>query len=91
MELKELIERYVSNDDIWLYNTGNARRAYHALGCRYIPECGMHRFAVWAPHAREVSVVGASTVGTVTLTPMWRRDDEIWVTFIPGLKDWRYL
>lgn len=58
MELKELIERYVSNDDIWLYNTGNARRAYHALGCRYIPECGMHRFAVWAPHAREVSVVG---------------------------------
>ena len=46
MELKELIERYVSNDDIWLYNTGNARRAYHALGCRYIPECGMHRFAV---------------------------------------------
>ena len=28
MELKELIERYVSNDDIWLYNTGNERRAY---------------------------------------------------------------
>ncbi len=87
MELKELIERYVSNDDIWLYNTGNARRAYHALGCRYIPECGMHRFAVWAPHAREVSVVGDFNGWDGYAHPMWRRDDEIWVTFIPGLKN----
>lgn len=87
MELKELIERYVSNDDIWLYNTGNARRAYHALGCRYIPECGMHRFAVWAPHAREVSVVGDFNGWDGYAHPMWRRDDEIWVTFIPCLKN----
>ena len=87
MELKELIERYVSNDDIWLYNTGNARRAYHALGCRYIPECGMHRFAVWAPHAREVSVVGDFNGWDGYAHPMWRRYDEIWVTFIPGLKN----
>ena len=87
MELKELIERYVSNDDIWLYNTGNARRAYHALGCRYIPESGMHRFAVWAPHAREVSVVGDFNGWDGYAHPMWRRDDEIWVTFIPGLKN----
>lgn len=87
MELKELIERYVSNDDIWLYNTGNARRAYHALGCRYIPECGMYRFAVWAPHAREVSVVGDFNGWDGYAHPMWRRDDEIWVTFIPGLKN----
>lgn len=58
MEQRELIEKYVSNDDIYLYNTGNAQRAYHAFGCRYIPDCGLHRFVVWAPHAREVSVVG---------------------------------
>ena len=46
MEQRELIEKYVSNDDIYLYNTGNAQRAYDAFGCRYIPECGMHRFMV---------------------------------------------
>ena len=51
MEQRELIEKYVSNDDIYLYNTGNAQRAYHAFGCRYIPDCGLHRFVVWAPHA----------------------------------------
>ena len=87
MEQRELIERYVSNDDIWLYNTGGARRAYHLLGCRYIPECGMHRFAVWAPHAREVSVVGDFNGWDGYAHPMWRRDDEIWVLFIPGLKN----
>ena len=87
MEQRELIERYVSNDDIWLYNTGGARRAYHLLGCRYIPECGMHRFAVWAPHAREVSVVGDFNGWDGYAHPMWKRDDEIWVLFIPGLKN----
>lgn len=87
MEQRELIERYVSNDDIWLYNTGGARRAYHLLGCRYIPECGMHRFAVWAPHAREVSVVGDFNGWDGYAHPMWRREDEIWVLFIPGLKN----
>ena len=87
MEQRELIERYVSNDDIWLYNTGGARRAYHLLGCRYIPECGMHRFAVWAPHAREVSVVGDFNGWDDYAHPMWKRDDEIWVLFIPGLKN----
>ena len=87
MEQRELIERYVSNDDIWLYNTGGARRAYHLLGCRYIPKCGMHRFAVWAPHAREVSVVGDFNGWDGYAHPMWRREDEIWVLFIPGLKN----
>ena len=31
MEQRELIEKYVSNDDIYLYNTGNAQRAYLSL------------------------------------------------------------
>ena len=58
MEQRELAEKFVSNDDIWLFNTGGAQRAYDVFGCRYIPELNMHRFVVWAPHAREVSVVG---------------------------------
>ena len=87
MEQRELIEKYVSNDDIYLYNTGNAQRAYDAFGCRYIPECGMHRFMVWAPHAREVSVVGDFNGWDGYAHPMWKRDDETWVLFIPGLKD----
>ena len=54
----ELAEKYVTDDDIWLFNTGSAQRAYDAFACKYLPEADLTRFAVWAPNAREVSVVG---------------------------------
>ena len=54
----ELAEKYVTDDDIWLFNTGSAQRAYDAFTCKYLPEADLTRFAVWAPNAREVSVVG---------------------------------
>ena len=45
-------------DDIYLFNTGNARRAYGVFGCHYLEDLKKHRFCVWAPNARSVSVVG---------------------------------
>ena len=45
-------------DDIYLFNTGNARRAYEVFGCHYLEDLKKHRFCVWAPNARSVSVVG---------------------------------
>ena len=87
MEQRELIEKYVSNDDIYLYNTGNAQRAYHAFGCRYIPDCGLHRFVVWAPHAREVSVVGDFNGWDGYASPMYRREDGVWCAFLPNVKN----
>ena len=87
MDQRELTEKYVPSDDIYLFNTGNAQRAYIALGCHYIPECALHRFCVWAPHAREVSVVGDFNGWDGSATPMCRRDDGVWCAFVPGLKD----
>ena len=49
---------YIPRDDIYLFNTGNARKAWLAFGCRYIPELQMHRFLVWAPNAKSVNLVG---------------------------------
>ena len=50
--------QYIPKDDIYLFNTGNAQKAWLCFGCHYIPEIDMHRFIVWAPNARGVSVVG---------------------------------
>ena len=41
-----------------LFNIGEAQRAYLTFGCHYMEEIGMHRFCVWAPNARNVSIVG---------------------------------
>ena len=48
----------IPKDDIWLYNTGHARKAWLCYGCRWIPELGEYRFVVWAPNARAVSLTG---------------------------------
>ena len=54
-------ERHLScipRDDIWLYNTGHARKAWLCYGCRFVPELGEYRFVVWAPNAQAVSLTG---------------------------------
>lgn len=86
MDQAALAERYISNDDIWLYNTGRARRAYRTLGCHYMPDCGMHRFAVWAPNAQMVYVVGGFNAWDGDASPMHKREDGIWAAFLPGVQ-----
>ena len=88
MDQRELTEKYVPNDDIYLFNTGGARMAYLTFGCRYIPGCDMHRFVVWAPNAREVSVVGDFNGWDREANSMklLERTDGIWEAFVPGLK-----
>ena len=49
---------YIPRDDIYLFNTGNATKAWLCYGCTYIPELNVYRFVVWAPNARRVSLVG---------------------------------
>ena len=49
---------FIPRDDIWLYNTGHARKAWLCYGCRWIPELGEYRFVVWAPNAQAVSLTG---------------------------------
>lgn len=45
-------------EDVYLFNTGEAQRAYLTMGCHYIEETEEYRFCVWAPNATSVSVVG---------------------------------
>lgn len=51
------MEKFPDKNDIYLFNTGHARRAYYSLGChREGPES--FRFTVWAPRARSIALVG---------------------------------
>src|SRR6185312_10255309 len=50
----------LSSDDIYLFNEGNHFRLYRHLGAHVITVNGVQgaQFAVWAPDARSVSLVG---------------------------------
>jgi len=49
--------RAISSDDLFLFNEGTHYDLHEKLGAHPIPGGGV-AFAVWAPNAREVSVVG---------------------------------
>jgi 1,4-alpha-glucan branching enzyme len=48
----------LTDHDIYLLREGKHGRLYEAMGCHLEPDGRGARFAVWAPNARSVSVVG---------------------------------
>lgn len=79
-------ETFVSKPDIYLFNTGNAQKAYLHMGCHYIPQLQMYRFCVWAPHAKQVSLVGDFNNWDSKATPMEKYEGGMFVAFVSGLK-----
>lgn len=80
-------KKFIPDEDVYLFNTGSARKAWLCFGCRYIPELGAHRFVVWAPNAQRVSLVGDFNSWDRAATPMERIDGGVWVCFVEGLSD----
>ena len=77
--------QYIPQDDIFLFNTGNAQKAWLCFGCRYIPEIGLHRFLLWAPNARAVSLVGEFNGWDPSATPMERIEGGVWAVFVENI------
>ncbi len=74
--------------DEYLLGEGTHQRLWHALGAHVIQHEGVHgtHFAVWAPNAERVSVVGDFNIWDGRRHPMRRRGATgVWETFIPGL------
>ena len=74
--------------DLYLFHQGTNFHAYEMLGAHYTEQDGERgvRFAVWAPNARSVSVVGDFNNWDTREHPMERLGDgETWMTFIPRL------
>ena len=83
---KSLKDKYLPQVDVFLFNTGDARKAWLLLGCRYLPEIKMHRFVVWAPNAETVSLVGDFNGWDTNATPM-EKCGTMWVCFVGGLSN----
>ena len=83
---KSLKDKYLPQDDVFLFNTGDARKAWLLLGCRYLPEIKMHRFVVWAPNAETVSLVGDFNGWDTNAMPM-EKCGTMWVCFVEGLSN----
>ena len=50
----------LSKDNLYLFNEGTQYRAYKMLGAHCLKQDGVDgvRFALWAPHAKLVQLVG---------------------------------
>jgi 1,4-alpha-glucan branching enzyme len=75
--------------DLYLFAEGNHRDLGHCLGAQLMSVEGVAgvRFAVWAPNARRVSVVGAFNGWDGRRHPMRvRHPSGVWELFIPRLQ-----
>jgi len=64
--------------------------SYESLGAHLITHEGVQgvNFAVWAPHASSVSVIGDFNEWNPKHDPMWQIDSTgVWELFIPGIKE----
>jgi 1,4-alpha-glucan branching enzyme len=76
--------------DEYLLGEGGHRRLWEALGAhvKTIDKVSGTHFAVWAPNAERVSVVGNFNAWNGTAHPMRRRGSTgVWEIFIPGLAE----
>jgi 1,4-alpha-glucan branching enzyme len=74
--------------DLWLLGEGKHLRPWACLGAHPMEVQGVAgtRFAVWAPNARCVSVVGDFNLWDARRHPMrLRREAGIWEIFLPGV------
>jgi len=75
----------LTSDDLFLFNQGTHYKLYEKLGAHCIEGQGV-AFAVWAPNAREVSVIGDWNGWHAGATPLRARDSSgIWEGTIPNI------
>ncbi|MGQ0566007.1 MAG: 1,4-alpha-glucan branching protein GlgB [Gemmobacter sp.] len=76
--------------DEYLLGEGTHRRLWQVLGAHAIAHEGVEgtHFAVWAPNASRVSVVGDFNIWDGRRHPMRRRGPTgVWEIFVPGLRE----
>ena len=80
----------LGEQDLYYFREGTHARLYRLLGAHPASVGGVAgvRFAVWAPNAEKVSVIGDFNGWNKDAHPMTRRPDSsgIWETFVPGVE-----
>lgn len=94
-EIRQFFDPYgflptLSDYDLYLFNEGNDHRVYDKLGAHIRQSEGLPgvAFAVWAPSAKRVSVVGDFNFWNGLYHPMRMLGASgVWELFIPGLEE----
>jgi 1,4-alpha-glucan branching enzyme len=76
----------LTTDDAWLLGEGNHQKLWEVLGAhpRVVDDVAGVAFAIWAPNAKRVSVVGDFNLWDNRRHPMrFRRECGVWELFIP--------
>lgn len=75
----------------FLYHQGTNYSSYRLFGAHFTSykRKSCVRFALWAPHARQVSVVGEFNNWDASANPMTKSEfgDGIWIAYIEGLQE----
>jgi 1,4-alpha-glucan branching enzyme len=82
--------RVLTDYDLHLFGEGTFLRAFEKLGAHRVTAGGMVgiHFAVWAPNAAQVSLIGDFNGWDVRVHPMRNLGPSgVWEIFIPGLAD----
>ena len=80
---------WLSPQDLYLFNEGSHVRLYDKMGSHRVTQNGVEgfHFAVWAPNAAAVSVIGDFNEWSPKKNPMQPMGGSgIWGVFIPGVK-----
>ena len=77
----------LSELDLYLFNEGTLKRAYDKLGAHLGEDRGRGgvHFAVWAPNAKRVSVVGDFNAWNPTANDLASSSAGVWEGFVPDL------
>ncbi|MDJ0658869.1 MAG: 1,4-alpha-glucan branching enzyme [Crocosphaera sp.] len=78
---------YLTDEDIYLFSEGNHHRIYEKLGA-HVGEVNKVKgvyFAVWAPNARNVSIIGNFNNWDGREHQMRKRNNTIWELFVPEI------
>ena len=91
MAEKKLKPYEIGELDHYLFGQGNHYEIYKKLGAHKVKngkKTGVY-FAVWAPHARSVSVVGEFNEWDMEANPMERQEPlGIYTCFVPGVEEY---
>lgn len=83
----------ISDFDLYLISEGTHRQLWKILGANETTHQGEEgwRFAVWAPNARRISVIGPFCRWDSAIYPLQRCSESgVWAVFVPGLKSGDY-
>src|SRR5437870_13124909 len=78
----------LTDNDMYLFNEGTHYRLYDKLGARFLTHDGIEGtyFAVWAPDAEQVAIIGDFNSWNKTSHPLRpRANSGIWQGLIPGV------